>query len=468
MKKSKFAHIVLTVALFLSTLSVVQASDVKTFTYFTGIGCPHCANVSPELHEKVNTTDGLVMVEYELYKQSSNAKVLADYSDRFGFNLAIPLVIYEPNVYDLGDTPILENLGQRLSDIKTNTVEQEDETVTWTNFDLNDFKGYPKIFGKDRVAMKTDTGTITGDQNTEIKGFLSTSGLDECVSNLTGESVSDLTVEYPGGFETYTYGIKIGSWTLLWRGNTCAQVGDTTADESNTENNSDISLLKIGTLAITDSINPCALSVLLMMLVAITTYHPKDKKQVLRSGLAFVGAVFITYFIYGILIIKAFTLIQGLSSIKTYLYTGLGIGAILLGLLELKDFFFYKPGGIGTEMPLFLRPKVQKIIARITSPLGAFALGMFVTLFLLPCTIGPYVILGGMLSFSEFLNTLPYLSFYNLIFILPMIIIILLVFFGTKNIKQINEWKEKNVKIMHLIIGVIFLLLGCTMVLGWF
>jgi len=204
------------------------------------------------------------------------------------------------------------------------------------------------------------------------------------------------------------------------------------------------------------------------MLIAITTYHPKNRKQVLWAGLAFVGAVFVTYFIYGLLIVRAFDLIQNISSIKDYLYKGLGVVAIILGLLEVKDFFFYKPGGIGTEMPLLFRPKVQQILAKITSPLGAFGLGMFVTLFLLPCTIGPYVILGGMLSYGEFISSLPYLGIYNLIFILPMVVIILLVFLGSKNIKQISDWKEKNIKILHLIIGIIFILLGGSMVLGWF
>jgi hypothetical protein len=81
-----------------------------------------------------------------------------------------------------------------------------------------------------------------------------------------------------------------------------------------------------------------------------------------------------------------------------------------LGLIELKDFFFYKPGGIGTEMPLFFRPKVQSIIAKITSPIGAFGLGMFVLQFsCFHVQLDHIVILGGMLSYGEFANALPYL-----------------------------------------------------------
>lgn len=471
LKKSKFTHIVIAVALFLIIPSVVHAADFQSFTYFTGIGCPHCAKVAPVLHEKVDNQNNLLMIEYEVYKESSNAKVMYDYSSRYNTTFSsIPLVLYEPNNYDLGDSPILSNFDTNISKVTLNTVQLNTKSVSFSDLNLNDFEGKPQLFTPNRVAVKDSNGSITSEQNTLIKEFLTTSDLDTFVTTLSGTKVDSLTVEYSGGSEVYTHGVTIGAWRLLWRGNTEAQIvnsTDTSNSNSNTSNTS-VSWVKVITLALTDSINPCALSVLLMMLIAIATYHPKDRKQILWAGLAFVGAVFITYFVYGLLIVRAFQFIQAISGIRIYLYRGLGIVAILLGLLELKDFFFYKPGSIATEMPMIFRPKVQQIIAKVTSPAGAFVLGMFVTLFLLPCTIGPYIILGGMLSYGEFVSALPYLSIYNLVFILPMIVVILLVFFGSKNIKQVSTWREKNIKIMHLIIGIIFILLGISMFFSLF
>jgi len=72
-----------------------------------------------------------------------------------------------------------------------------------------------------------------------------------------------------------------------------------------------------------------------------------------------------------------------------------------------------------------------------------------------------------MLSFGEFFQSIPILSLYNLIFVLPMIVIVFLIFFGSKDIKQISSWREKNIRILHLIIGLVFILLGTTMLLGW-
>jgi cytochrome c biogenesis protein CcdA len=203
------------------------------------------------------------------------------------------------------------------------------------------------------------------------------------------------------------------------------------------------------------------------MLVAITTYNPKDRKQILISAFAFIGAVIVMYMVYGYLIIKAFQFLQSISVIKNYLYKGLGAVALILGILQIKDYFKYKPGSVGTEMPMFMRPKVQEITSKITSPIGAFGLGLFVTLFLLPCTIGPYVILGGMLSALDYLKASPYLLLYNFIFVIPMIAISFVVFFGTKNIDDISDWKNKNVRKLHLIAGILIALLGIVMIFGW-
>jgi len=479
LKKSKLIQIVLALCLFFLVPSLVNAQgtttttpkqEIKAFTYFTGIGCPHCAKVSPVIHNNMNEQDGLLMIEYEIYQESSNASMLYSYNAKYGYQLAIPLILYAPNDFDQGDTQILNNFDTQVAKLQVNTIELANKTVTWEDLNLNDFDGRVKLFVKDRVALQSTSKDLTTEQIELIKEFLAAKDLDMYVQTLQGTKVKDMTIEYPGGNEIYTHGVNIGSWSLLWRGNNDAQItdGKITNTNSGSTDSSSISWGKISALALTDSINPCALSVLLMMLIAIATYHPKDRKQILWAGLAFVAAVFVTYFIYGLLIVKAFEVVQGISSIKLYLYKGLGAGAIIMGLLEFKDFFFYKPGSIGTEMPMMFRPKVQQILARVTSPLGAFGLGMFVTLFLLPCTIGPYVILGGMLSYGEFAGALPYLTVYNLIFVLPMVVIILLVFFGSKSIKQITEWREKNVKVMHLIIGIIFILLGVSMFFGLF
>ena len=67
-----------------------------------------------------------------------------------------------------------------------------------------------------------------------------------------------------------------------------------------------LTLGKITLLAIADSINPCAIAVLAMILMSILIQNPDKKKKVLLGGLSFIAAVFIGYFIYGTIIIQLF------------------------------------------------------------------------------------------------------------------------------------------------------------------
>ena len=229
----------------------------------------------------------------------------------------------------------------------------------------------------------------------------------------------------------------------------------------------ELTLAKVVSLAAVDAINPCALAVLTMMLFAILAFAPHKRRNVLLAGLAFTSAVFVMYFFYGLVIIRFFQLIQALTSVRLWLYKLLGLVAILLGLLNLRDFFHYKPGGFLTEMPLFLRPKVQNLMFRATSPRGAFVVGVLVTLFLLPCTIGPYIICGGILCTLDLLAIIPWLLFYNLIFVLPMLAITAVCYIGFTTVENVAGWKDKNIRYLHLVAGLIILGLGFAMFLGW-
>jgi len=222
-----------------------------------------------------------------------------------------------------------------------------------------------------------------------------------------------------------------------------------------------ITLIRIITLALADAINPCALAVMTMVLVSILLTNENKKHNILLGGLAFISAVFIGYFFYGLIIIQLFkSFIQFTSVIYPYLTKSLAILAILLGIFNIKDFIKYKPGGLATEMPMKFRPRVKQLIKKITSPKGAFIIGILVTLFLLPCTIGPYIIASGTLSALTIIKSIPWLILYNLIFIIPMIAITFIVYAGVSTTERVSEWKERNIKYIHLITGLLLVSLG--------
>lgn len=230
----------------------------------------------------------------------------------------------------------------------------------------------------------------------------------------------------------------------------------------------EFTILRIISLGAVDAVNPCALAVLSLMLISIISYKPEKKNNIIFAGFAFTISVFVMYLFYGVVLIRFFQVVQALTSIRLTLYKILGGIAIVLGILQLKDFFNYSPGTLGTEMPKFLRPKVKKVISGLTSPWGAFGIGAFVTLFLLPCTIGPYIVAAGSLSTAmEVISAIPYLLLYNLIFVLPMIGITIAVYIGATTVQDVSQWKDENIKYLHLISGVIIFLLGVAMLMGW-
>jgi hypothetical protein len=200
-----------------------------------------------------------------------------------------------------------------------------------------------------------------------------------------------------------------------------------------------VNLFEVISLAIVDAINPCALAVMVIVLMSLLLQNPQNKKRVLYGGLAFTLAVFILYFLYGLIMIQFFSFaIPETGVYSFYIFKAFGVFAIILGILNLKDFIIYKPGGVATEMPLKIRPLMKAFVKRITGPKGAFVIGVIVTLFLLPCTIGPYIIASGKLSELTFLQTIPWLFLYNIIFVIPMIAITFAIFLGVTTVSDVS------------------------------
>lgn len=213
--------------------------------------------------------------------------------------------------------------------------------------------------------------------------------------------------------------------------------------------------------AVVDAINPCAFAVFILLFASLLT--AEGKKRALRGGLFFSLAVFLAYFSMG------FGLLELLQQINIS-FTALkivGVFSVVLGLLNIKDYFGYGSGGFVTEVPQSWRPKMKGLIRGVTNPKGAFLVGLLVSLFLLPCTSGPYVVILSLLAkqSSLWLN-LGYLLFYNLIFILPFVLITLAMYFGFSAIKA-EELRQQKIRLLHLVAGVILFLLGVAVLFGW-
>lgn len=187
-----------------------------------------------------------------------------------------------------------------------------------------------------------------------------------------------------------------------------------------------------------------------------------NARKALKAGLAFSLSIFISYFFMGLGLYKALSL-GGISDI---FFKIVGWLAVILGLLNLKDYFWYGKGVL-MEVPLSWRPAMKGLIKSVTDPKGAFFIGFLVSLFLLPCTSGPYIVILGMLAKRVLdIKAISYLLLYNLIFVSPMVLISFAVYRGFDPNKA-EEIRQKRLRLLHLIAGVVMIGMGLIIVKGW-
>lgn len=211
----------------------------------------------------------------------------------------------------------------------------------------------------------------------------------------------------------------------------------------------------ITSTALADAINPCAIAVLLILFSALMTAG--EKRKALLAGISFISALYITYFLLGIGLLG----FLNLTGWAFFFHKTIGGLAVVIGLLNIKDFFWYGGGGFVTEIPRSWRPRLQGLLKGVTSPLGAFTVGIAATLFELPCTGGPYAFMLGLLAQNvAWPRIIAILLYYNLIFVLPLIMLTMLLYLGMTTTEKLVALKDGNLRLLHLIAGIIMLILG--------
>jgi cytochrome c biogenesis protein CcdA/glutaredoxin len=217
--------------------------------------------------------------------------------------------------------------------------------------------------------------------------------------------------------------------------------------------------------AAVDAINPCAFAVLIILMTAALAIA--DKKRALKFGIAFTVSVYISYFLMGL---GLFSALQATGISHTF-YIIVTVLAVVVGLLNIKDYFWYGKGFL-MEVPLSWRPTMKKILNGATTPFGAFLAGFVVSLFELPCTGGPYIVILGLLAKEVTQNVgIMYLLLYNLVFVSPLIILSIIIYRGLSTTEKLEQIRQEKIKLLHLIGGLLMLGIAIVMILsliyGW-
>ncbi len=210
--------------------------------------------------------------------------------------------------------------------------------------------------------------------------------------------------------------------------------------------------------ATVDSINPCAIGVLILLLSTLLVQ--KRKKEILKIGLIYIVAVYVTYFSFGL----GLTAFISVIPIVVAEYISIFVGGLVVfaGILEMKDYFWYGEG-ISLHIPTKYSKKIKQKMNELSMGTVVF-LGVFVAAVELPCTGGPYLAITLILAQNFNMTALILLAIYNVIFVMPLVIIVTAVLFGVK-IQRVQQWKQGNKAYMRFFTGLLLIALGWLLML---
>jgi len=238
---------------------------------------------------------------------------------------------------------------------------------------------------------------------------------------------------------------------------TCEVNGDSTGGVSPVDADTGrITLVSLIIAALIDSINPCAFGVLIFLMLSLLNMG--SAKRALRAGLLYTFVVFVVYFLAGFGIFRA---IQQFTSMTHYIYLSAGVLVLILGLWQFKDVFLPKIGPT-LQISSKAKPLMEKIIRNGTLP-AMILLGIVVSLFELPCTGGIYLGILTMMSINKTF-AISYLLIYNLIFVLPLVILTWMIYKGMSP-KVLQKWTSSERKWMKIGAGIVLILLGAYILL---
>ncbi|MEW5826691.1 MAG: cytochrome c biogenesis protein CcdA [Candidatus Bipolaricaulota bacterium] len=240
-----------------------------------------------------------------------------------------------------------------------------------------------------------------------------------------------------------------------------AEQGDSDGEPSLAEK---LTLPAILLAAALDSVNPCDFAVLVLLLGTLLVVGKRTK--VLWAGLAFSAGIFVAYFSMGFGLYSLLGLTTGTRAFRDPFIYAVSAVAILVGLWEMKDLCWYGRW-FSIEVPEKWKPSVKKITSAAVTIPGAFLVGLVDSLFLAPCTSGPYLVILTLLSQTSTRGQgALYLLLYNAVFIVPMILITLAVHFGMTTTARAERWRQAKLGKLHFITGLVMVALGIGMILG--
>lgn len=241
--------------------------------------------------------------------------------------------------------------------------------------------------------------------------------------------------------------------------------------------------LAIVSAGLVDGINPCAFTVIVFFIsfLALQGYR---KRELIVLGLSFIFAVFLTYLLVGLGLFVFLYELSGFWLLLRIFNFSVGVFSIILGIFCLYDIFkFKKTGkteGLVLQLPKGIKNQIHKVIGlhyRLDKSeraqgqvfkkhifnlfLTALTTGFLVSILEAVCTGQMYLpTIAFVLKTTHLkLRALGYLLLYNLMFIIPLVIIFLLALWGVSS-EQFASALKKHLVAVKIFMAILFFGLG--------
>ena len=194
----------------------------------------------------------------------------------------------------------------------------------------------------------------------------------------------------------------------------------------------------IALVALADGINPCAFATIIFLLSYLQIAR-RTPRQLLQVGGAFILGVFLAYLAMGLGLVSLLDRLAFLGGLSRLVNAALAVFVLVVALLSFRDGVLCLRGRMGDmalQLPGAFKERIRAVVRRGARHrrfvAAAFVVGALVAAIELPCTGQAYLPTIAYMVRDEALrlNALLHLFLYNVLFIVPLVVVFVLAAFG--------------------------------------